>query len=61
MPLPCPTHRPLVAVFTHMALVLILGLYIRPFLVQWYQHAARFIGWSMCLDDRHARGGVVCW
>ncbi|MGH9893634.1 MAG: hypothetical protein ACREA0_16935 [bacterium] len=37
-------HPPaLVPVFTHMALVLVLGLYI-PFLVQWYQHASRFIG-----------------
>ena len=31
----------LVPVFT---LVLILSLYIPPFLVQWYRHAARFIG-----------------
>jgi hypothetical protein len=55
-PLPCPTPG-LVRVFTHMALVLILDLYIPPFLVPWYQHAARFIGQSMRLDDRHARGG----
>lgn len=26
------------------ALVLLLGLYIPPFLVEWYHHAARFIG-----------------
>ncbi len=38
-------HPPaLVPVFTHMALVLLLGLYIPPFLVEWYHHAARFIG-----------------
>jgi hydrogenase-4 component F len=42
---PALPHSPaLVPVFTHMALVLLLGLYIPPFLVQWYQHAARFIG-----------------
>lgn len=39
---PALPHLPvLVPVFTHMALVLLLG---APFLVQWYQHAARFIG-----------------
>ncbi len=41
---PLPHPPALVPVFTHMALVLLLGLYIPPFLVEWYHHAARFIG-----------------
>jgi hydrogenase-4 component F len=42
---PALPHPPaLLPVFTHMALVLLLGLYIPPFLVEWYHHAARFIG-----------------
>ncbi len=42
---PTLPHPPaLVPVFTHMALVLLLGLYIPPFLTQWYHQAARFIG-----------------
>jgi hydrogenase-4 component F len=38
-------QRPaLVPVFAHLALVLMLGLYIPPHLAQWYQAAARLIG-----------------
>jgi hydrogenase-4 component F len=38
-------HRPaLVPVFTHLALVLLLGLYIPPYLSDWYRLAARLIG-----------------
>jgi hydrogenase-4 component F len=31
-------------VFTHLAIVLLLGLYIPPSLVDWYRQAARLIG-----------------
>ena len=42
---PTLPHPPaLLPVFIHMALVLLLGLYIPPFLAQWYHQAARFIG-----------------
>ena len=38
-------HRPaLVPVFTHLALVLLLGLYIPPYLAEWYRRAAQLIG-----------------
>ena len=38
-------HRPaLVPVFTHLALVLMLGLYIPPYLADWYRRAAQLIG-----------------
>jgi len=38
-------HRPaLLPVFTHLALVLLLGLYIPPYLAEWYRQAARLIG-----------------
>jgi hydrogenase-4 component F len=38
-------HRPaLVPVFTHLALVLMLGLYIPPHLADWYRQAARLVG-----------------
>jgi hydrogenase-4 component F len=38
-------HPPaLLPVFTHLALVLLLGLYIPPYLVDWYRQAARLIG-----------------
>jgi hydrogenase-4 component F len=38
-------HRPaLVPVFVHLAIVLVLGLWIPPYLAQWYQQAARLIG-----------------
>ena len=38
-------HRPaLVPVFTHLALVLILGLYVPPYLADWYRRAAQLIG-----------------
>ncbi len=38
-------HRPAaLPVFVHMALVLMLGLWIPPFLATWYQRAAAFIG-----------------
>jgi len=44
-PLPRLPHPPaLVPVFTHLALVLLFGLYIPPFLAEWYREAARFIG-----------------
>ncbi|TJY62948.1 hydrogenase 4 subunit F [Sinimarinibacterium sp. CAU 1509] len=39
------THRPaLLPVFAHLALVLMLGVYIPPFLAQWYRLAAALIG-----------------
>jgi hydrogenase-4 component F len=42
---PALPHPPaLLPVFTHMALVLLLGLYIPPFLTEWYHQATRFIG-----------------
>ena len=38
-------HPPaLIPVFVHLALVLLLGLYIPPYLADWYRHAARLIG-----------------
>jgi hydrogenase-4 component F len=38
-------HPPaLVPVFTHLALVLVLGLYMPPYLADWYRQAARLIG-----------------
>jgi hydrogenase-4 component F len=38
-------HRPaLVPVFTHLALVLLLGLYVPPYLAEWYRRAAQLIG-----------------
>ena len=38
-------HSPaLIPVFTHLAIVLLLGLYIPPYLVDWYRQAARLIG-----------------
>src|SRR5438270_10248985 len=38
-------HPPaLVPVFVHLAIVLLLGLYIPPYLVGWYRHAAALIG-----------------
>ena len=38
-------HPPaLIPVFTHLALVLILGLYMPPYLAGWYRQAARLIG-----------------
>jgi hydrogenase-4 component F len=38
-------HRPaLVPVFAHLAIVLMLGLYIPPYLAEWYRQAARLIG-----------------
>jgi hydrogenase-4 component F len=39
------THPPaLVPVFVHLGIVLMLGLYIPPYLVDWYRQAAAFIG-----------------
>jgi hydrogenase-4 component F len=39
------THPPaLVPVFVHLAIVLLLGLYIPPYLVDWYRQAAAFLG-----------------
>jgi hydrogenase-4 component F len=38
-------HAPaLVPVFVHLAIVLMLGVYIPPYLVEWYRQAAAFIG-----------------
>jgi hydrogenase-4 component F len=38
-------HRPaLVPVFTHLAIVLMLGLYMPPYLADWYRRAAQLIG-----------------
>ncbi len=38
-------HRPaLIPVFTHLALVLLLGLYVPPYLADWYRRAAQLIG-----------------
>jgi hydrogenase-4 component F len=38
-------HPPaIVPVFVHLALVLMLGLYIPPFLAAWYREAAAMIG-----------------
>ena len=40
-----PPHPPaLLPVFAHLALVLMLGLYIPPHLAAWYREAARLIG-----------------
>jgi hydrogenase-4 component F len=44
--LPRLPHPPaLIPVFTHLALVLMFGLYIPPFLADWYREAARLIGY----------------
>jgi hydrogenase-4 component F len=41
-PLP---HRPaLIPVFVHLGLALLLGIYIPPYLADWYRQAARLIG-----------------
>jgi hydrogenase-4 component F len=38
-------HRPaLIPVFVHLAIVLMLGLWIPPYLADWYRQAARLIG-----------------
>jgi hydrogenase-4 component F len=38
-------HPPaLLPVFAHLGLVLLLGLYVPPFLADWYRAAARMIG-----------------
>ncbi len=38
-------HRPaMIPVYTHLALVLMLGLWIPPYLAEWYRQAARLIG-----------------
>ena len=37
-------RRAMIPVFTHLALVLMLGLWIPPFLADWYRSAARLIG-----------------
>ncbi|MCL4744895.1 MAG: hydrogenase 4 subunit F [Burkholderiaceae bacterium] len=40
-----PAHPPaLIPVFVHVALGLMLGLYVPPFLAQWYREAARMVG-----------------
>jgi hydrogenase-4 component F len=41
---PLPRRPAMVPVFVHMALVLMLGLWIPPFLAEWYRQAARLIG-----------------
>ena len=39
------THNPaLLPVFLHLGLVLVLGLWIPPYLAEWYRQAARLIG-----------------
>ncbi|TRZ67739.1 MAG: hydrogenase 4 subunit F [Rhodocyclaceae bacterium] len=43
--LPTLPHKPaMLPVFTHLAVVLMLGLWIPPYLAEWYRQAARFIG-----------------
>ncbi|MBL8532460.1 MAG: hydrogenase 4 subunit F [Betaproteobacteria bacterium] len=43
--LPALPHRPAgIPVYVHLALVLLLGLYIPPYLAAWYREAARMIG-----------------
>jgi hydrogenase-4 component F len=38
-------HRPaMVPVFAHLAIVLLLGLYVPPYLADWYRRAAQLIG-----------------
>jgi hydrogenase-4 component F len=38
-------HPPaLIPVFAHLAFVLLLGLYIPPYLAEWYRQAAQLIG-----------------
>jgi hydrogenase-4 component F len=39
-----PLRPAMIPVFTHLALVLMLGLWIPPFLAEWYRSAARLIG-----------------
>jgi hydrogenase-4 component F len=39
-----PLRPSMIPVFTHLALVLMLGLWIPPFLAEWYRQAARLIG-----------------
>jgi hydrogenase-4 component F len=39
-----PVRPAMVPVFVHLALVLMLGLWIPPFLADWYRQAARLIG-----------------
>jgi hydrogenase-4 component F len=39
-----PVRPAMVPVFVHLAIVLMLGLWIPPFLAEWYREAARFIG-----------------
>jgi hydrogenase-4 component F len=41
---PLPHPPAMVPVFVHIAIVLMLGLWIPPFLAEWYRQAARFIG-----------------
>ncbi|MCZ7563566.1 MAG: hydrogenase 4 subunit F [Burkholderiales bacterium] len=41
---PLPHPPALVPVFVHLAIVLVLGLYIPPYLVEWYRQAAALIG-----------------
>jgi len=41
---PLPQSPALVPVFTHLAIVLMLGLYMPPYLAEWYRQAAEMIG-----------------
>jgi hydrogenase-4 component F len=41
---PLPHSPALLPVFTHLALVLMLGFYIPPYLADWYRQAAKLIG-----------------
>jgi hydrogenase-4 component F len=39
-----PVRPAMIPVYIHLALVLMLGLWIPPFLAEWYRQAARLIG-----------------
>jgi hydrogenase-4 component F len=44
-PLPRLPHPPaLIPVFVHLAIVLLLGIYVPPYLAHWYREAARLLG-----------------
>ena len=42
--LPVPVRPAMIPVFVHLSLVLMLGLWIPPFLADWYRSAAKLIG-----------------
>ena len=41
---PLPHNPALLPVFAHLGLVLMLGVWIPPYLADWYRQAAKFIG-----------------